>query len=60
MKVCNPGTRSYVRLTDIQSTHSKVFEYIFALSGAFGVHPDFEVTPLGRILEHQDLVETSA
>ena len=50
--------RTCVRHTDVQSTHGKVFEHVFALSGAFDVHPDFEITPLGQILEHQCLIVT--
>jgi len=47
MNVVSPGGRTRVKLTDVQSTHSKVFEDVFALSGAFDVHSNFEVAPLG-------------
>lgn len=42
----DPVNLGEVRLTDVQSTHSKVLEYIFAFSRTFDVHSDFEITPL--------------
>lgn len=47
-----------MRLTDVQSAHSEVFEYVFALSGTFDVHPDLEIAPLWRVPEHQYLIES--
>ena len=57
MSVVILETRKCGGPTDVQPTHSKVLEHVSALRGTFGVHSNFEVTPL--LAEYQRPIEAN-